>query len=152
MVTVGENDTLAACLKVLQANWTRLIQSILHTDVILFHRQLVADIAAVAVVASLSPTYFANSALIAVIDFFLLIFIVVKCAYVAIVGTKVHMAALTGLWLGLNELTTTTFDVCYWMPVDFMIFLDVEHVLVHFLIMAEATRIRGSFANRVWAL
>ena len=62
---------------------------------IFLHWELVADVAAVAVVACFSPTYFANSALLAMIYFLLLILIIVQRAYRAIVGAEVYMAALT---------------------------------------------------------
>ena len=64
---------------------------------IFLHWELVADVAAVAVVACFSPTYFANSALLAVIDFLLLVFVIVQRADGAIIGAEVYMAALTRL-------------------------------------------------------
>ena len=86
------------------------------------------------------------------IDVFLFILIIVKRADGTVVGTKVHVAAQASLRLGLDKLATAAFDVCYSMPIDPMIPLYVKHVLVHDLIMAEATRICSTLANWVRAL
>ena len=47
---------------------------------IVLHGQLVTDITAIAVVASRSSTYLANPALVAMVDFLLLKFFIVKGA------------------------------------------------------------------------
>ena len=119
---------------------------------VLLHGQLVAHIAAVTVVAGLSPTHLANATLFTVINLLLFVFIVVESAYSAIVSAEVDEAALTGRRFRLDQLATATFNVGNCMSVDSVVFLDVHHVFIHDLIVAKTAGVGGSLANRIRTL
>ena len=89
MVAVREYNALAARLEVLQADGARLGKSAFDADMVLLHGQLVAHIAAITVVAGLAPTHLANATLFTVINLLFFVFIVVQCAYCAIVCAEV---------------------------------------------------------------
>ena len=119
---------------------------------VLLHRQLVANATAIAVVARRLPTHFTDAALVAVIDILLLKFVIVQGAYGAVIRAEVNVAALACCGFWLEKLASEAFDVRDGMPIYSMILLDVRHVLVHDLIMAEAASIACALADWVGAL
>ena len=64
---------------------------------VLVHGQLVAAVAPITVIRTFSTSYFANAALVAVIDSFLLAHVVIQRANVAIVLRESLFAAYAGV-------------------------------------------------------
>lgn len=129
-----------------------MLEPALHADVVLFHWQLVAHAAAVAVVAGLTAANFADAALVAVVNLFLDELVIVKRAYGAVIATELDIAACADGRFGLDELAAEAFDVGHVMPVDSMVLPNVKHIVVHGLIVTEATRVGLALADRVRAL
>lgn len=154
MAATHEYSWLSWTVQVAHAYRAIVICSFVLALMIVFHWFSHAAAAVFAVEKIFFASNSTNTAFFAVIDLFLLTFVVIKVANATEIFCKLYLAVfiLTLVWYRLFTLTSQAFDIFDSSSVELVIFLWIHFFFIANFIMAETTRPKLSSANGIRTL